>query len=255
MKAIIRYTFLTAIRDRLFVGIFISALLGMSVAGFLGGLALVEEHEMMMAYAGAVSRIVIVVGLILFVCFHVRRSFDTREIEVMLSRPISRTAFILSYWLAFVVVTLAIIIPVGLVFLGMIQPSMEGFFYWLLSLFLESAIVTAFAMIAALILRSAVTAIIATFAFYIMGRMMAFLTFMLHFPSTLPKSSSVMQWLEIFLQLIATLFPRLDMFGKSTWLVYGMEHPSDIQNLLLQAAVYIPFALAVAVYDFRRKQF
>ncbi len=255
MKAIIRYTFLTAIRDRLFVGIFISALLGMSVAGFLGGLALVEEHQMMLSYAGAVSRIVIVVGMILFVCFHVRRSFDTREIEVMLSRPISRTSFILSYWLAFVVVTLAMIIPVGLVFLGMVNPSLEGFLYWLLSLFLESSIICAFAMIAALILRSAVTAIIATFAFYIMGRMMAFLTFMLQFPSTLPKGTRVMEWLEILLQFIATLFPRLDMFGKSTWLVYGMEQSADIKNVLLQAAVYIPFALAVAVFDFRRKQF
>ena len=52
----------------------------------------------------------------------------------------------------------------------------------------------------------------------------------------------------------AMLLPRLDLFGKTSWLLYGFEM-QGLWAFVLQSAVYVPLLLMMAMYDFTRRQF
>src|SRR5271169_3288627 len=93
----IRYILITALRDWLFIGLLVSILFASFISATLGSTALVEENEMTIAVAAGSSRLILMIGLIVFVCFHIRNAFDTKEIDVILSRPNTRSNLIISY--------------------------------------------------------------------------------------------------------------------------------------------------------------
>jgi hypothetical protein len=50
------------------------------------------------------------------------------------------------------------------------------------------------------------------------------------------------------------LLPRLDLFGKTEWLLYGFD-AHGVGIFLMQSAVYIPLLLMMGLYDFTRRNF
>ncbi len=260
MNSIVRFTILTAIRDWLYIGIFLLALLSVCLSIFLGGTALSEEGFMSTAYIGGMCRMIVIIGLILFVCFHVRRSFDNKEIELILTRPISRVNFILAYYAAFALLAFTLILPFyflfqGLGLLGVIWVNKMGILYWCLSFFYESLIVIAFALFCSLILQSAVTSVLATFAFYFMSRIFGFFLISMHNPVSMGHSTLLGRISEQILSIIGVFIPRLDMFSKSEWLVYGVEDFEIYLLFLGSSMIYIPLLVAIGAFDFVRKQF
>lgn len=254
MQTIIRYTLITAMRDWLFIGLIllVAAAYGLSV--FTGSTALVEQAQMSIAYFAGSSRIVLMVGLIVFVCFHVRRLFDNREIESMLSKPISRSKFVISYWLGFVILAIIAVIPIIIIMETIYTPNHIGLLYWVSSLILELALVLAFALLAALMLGSAVSSVMASFSFYFISRLMGFFVAALAQPTSLTGG-----WgghiMGMALKGISSVVPRLDLYAKSSWLIYGVEGQTDLWIFQVQSIVFIAFLLAMAVFDFKRKQF
>lgn len=260
MRSIIRYTILTAIRDWLYIGILLLASCSVFLSIFLGGTALSEQGFMATAYIGGSCRMIVVIGLILFVCFHVRRSFENKEVELILTRPISRVKFVLGYFTGFALLAFTMVLPLGIIILlmqqiGMIWASPEGIFFWAASFYMECLIVMAFAFFAALMLTSAVSSVLATFAFYFLSRIFGFFLISIHNPASLMRDSKLGVIMEQVLNFIGIFVPRLDMFSKSDWLTYGVQ---DYQVYLLfysSALIYIPFLLFMALLDFVRKQF
>lgn len=55
--------------------------------------------------------------------------------------------------------------------------------------------------------------------------------------------------------VISSIIPRLDFFAKTEWLVYGVGETGEIIRFMLQAAAFIALLLAIAIYDFKRKEF
>lgn len=255
MQTIIRYTLLTAMRDWLFIGLVLLVGMAYGLSVFTGSTALVEQAQMSIAYFAGSSRIVLMVGLIVFVCFHVRRLFDNREIESMLSKPISRTQFVVSYWFGFVILALIAVIPVVIIMETIYTPNHLGLAYWVASLVLELSLVLAFALVSALILRSAVSSVMASFAFYFVSRLMGFFVSALEQPATLLTNSETGSILGIILKGISTIIPRLDLYAKSSWLIYGVEGQMDLWVFQAQSLVFIALLLSMAVFDFKRKQF
>lgn len=254
MKSILKYILLTAVRDRLYVGIFIILLAALGVSSIVGGTALVEQSEATMVYIAGSSRMIFIIGMILFVCFYVRRSFENREVEFVLSKPIARHNFILAYLLGFILVALLIIIPL-VILLFFINANPLGLFYWGLSLLLESIIIIAFSLLAALILKSAVSAVMASLGFYVISRMMGFFVLTIKIPEQISDVATYDRFLKAVLKVISIVFPRLDLYGKSEWLIYGVINYSDIFIILGQSLIYIPLMIFMAFYDFNRKQF
>jgi hypothetical protein len=56
-------------------------------------------------------------------------------------------------------------------------------------------------------------------------------------------------------QTIALFIPRLDLFCQTRWLVYGPDVGEPAWIIPLQFAIYVPFLLAMTIFDLRRKQF
>ncbi|MEQ1704539.1 MAG: hypothetical protein ABL867_01040 [Rickettsiales bacterium] len=248
----IRYIMITALRDWLFIGLFVGILVATAISATLGSTAFIEETEMTLSFASSSSRLILMAGLIVFICFHIRNAFDTKEIDVILSRPISRSNLVISYWLGFSFVGLLLTIPVVAIIAFIGAVNFTGFIGWSLSLLLEMGIVVALALFSAFTMRSAVTAVLGCMGFYILSRMMAFFVFTSNSGMFNDIKFVGLKWA---LQAISTLLPRLDFFAKSDWLVYGFVSQQDWQVCIAQALVFIPLLLAATMIDFRRRQF
>jgi hypothetical protein len=254
MYSILKYILLTAVRDRLYVGLFIILLAAFGISSAVGGTALLEKAQATTAFVAGSSRMIFAVGMILFVCFYVHKTFENREVEFVLSKPISRHSFILAYLLGFILVALLIIIPlVALLFF--MKANLIGLSYWALSLILEALIIITFSLLAALILKSAVSSVMASLGFYIISRMMGFFVLTIKIPQELSDFATLDRFLKATLKIISIVFPRLDLYGKSEWLIYGVVNYSDIYIILGQSLIYIPLMIFMAFYDFNRKQF
>ncbi|MFT6331723.1 MAG: hypothetical protein ACJAW3_000040 [Lentimonas sp.] len=254
MNSILKYILLTALRDRLYVGLFVILLAAFGISSLVGGTVLVEQIQAKLTYVAGSSRLIFAVGMILFVCFYVRKSFEHREVEFILSKSISRHSFILAYLSGFILVALLIILPlIGLLFL--MKANVIGLLYWSLSVILETFIIITFCLLASLILKSAVAAVLASLGFYIMSRMMGFFVLTIEIPSAASNFSSLDSILKAVLKFISVAFPRIDLFSKSEWLIYGVTDYSEITLILTQSIIYIPLLVLMALYDFNRKQF
>lgn len=256
MFVTLRYILLTALRDRLMAGLALVLVGAVLVSGFLGEATFMEEREMALSFAGFSTRLILVAGLILFVCFHVQRSFENREIDLMLSRPISRPGFVLITWVGFsgVAVLMALVAVVLLPLAG--WPARGGLALWTASLILESLLVVAVALFFALTLRTAVGSALATLGFYLLARIAGFLIGVVESDRpTLAAHDTLGVVLGHAVYAIGLILPRLDLFGQTWWLAYGDTAGGALLPVVAQAAVYIPLLLAAAVFDFRRRRF
>ena len=254
MSSILKYILLTAIRDKLYVGLFIILLAAFGVSSAMGDASLVEKTQATIVYIAGSSRIIFMVGMILFVCFYVRKSFENREVEFILSKSISRHKFILACLVGFFLVALLIILPLTLL-LFLLKANIIGLAYWSLSLVFESLMIITFSLLAALILKSAVSAVLASLGFYILSRMMGFFVFTISIPKSGSDFSSANQVLHIVLKAMSVIFPRLDLYSKSDWLIYGISNWTDTYIIIWQFVIYVPLMIFMAFYDFNRKQF
>lgn len=252
MKTTIRYLLLTALRDKLFIALPAGMIVIMVLSIFLGRTSLVEQTEMALVLSAGLCRIYIMVGLILFICFHVRRSFENREIEMFLSKPMSRTSFVFCYWIGFSLIAILFVAFLLFALLIFIPSNLAGFLGFGLSMVMEGLIVTAFSLSAALILQSAVSAVLASFGFYLTGRIMGYMLAFLDRPGALQEN--IHHWADFSLAGTSMLLPRLDLFGKTIWLLRGFDIHA-VWPFLLQSAVYIPLLLFMGMYDFTRRQF
>ena len=252
MLTTIRFVLLTALRDRLFLGLLCAVIVTAFVSTTLGSTAFLEEAEMSISFAAGAIRLTLIVGLIVFVCFHIRSAFESREIDVMLSRPVSRLSLVVAYWLGFALVASLLLIPSVIVLAIVGVPDWHGFAVWVLSVWLELLLVVALALFAALALKSAVMGVIACFGFYGLSRMMAFFVMSSHSGMVAEQKLAPAKYL---LWAVSTVLPRLDFFSKSEWLVYGMPQNQEAWAFVIQAIIFIPLLIFVSMADFKRRQF
>ena len=251
MMTNIRYILLTAMRDWLFWVLLVGVLGGASISGLLGSTAFLETKEMTVTYAAGSARVMLMLGLIVFVCFHIRSAFDTKEIDVILSRPISRANLVIAYWLGFMLVAAILLLPI-IVVIGLIgAPNSGGFAMWSISLLLEAGIVVSLALFSAFALRSAVTSVLGCMGLYVVSRMMVFFVMTAENPMFSNAKYIGLRWL---LQGISSFVPRLDFFGKSEWLIYGLKTATEWHVFAVQALIFVPLLITASILAFRRKQ-
>lgn len=255
MRTVIRYVLITALRDRLFVGVLAAIILATAISATLAATSMIEVREMTLAFAAAASRLILILGLVVFVAFHIRHAFDNREVDVFLSRPISRSKLVLSYWVAFSVVAVVVTLLTILVVYVVGAPNPMGFAVWSGSLLLEALLMVAFTLFGGLILKSGVMVVLTSFGFYVLSRMMGFFLATMG-GRTLFESTMMNNYARYTIDALAVLVPRLDFFAKSRWLSYGIaQWPSELLLFVGQTAVFVPLLLTAAMIDFKRKQF
>jgi hypothetical protein len=214
--------------------------------------AISEEAQMHIVYFAFLSRLVIVCGITLFICFYINKSFENKEVDFILTKPISRNSFVMSYWFAFTIITLFLLVPVAIMLSFYLKSgSAIGLLWWIISVVLELMLVSTFAITASLVLKSAVVSVLAVLSFYFISRMMGFFVYSIG----ITNIANNMLSMKALLKVLSSLFPRLDLFGKTEWLVYGISNIGDVYIILLQSLIYISLMLFVAFHDFNKKQF
>ena len=152
MVATLRYVLITAIRDRLVVVLLLALAGAVGGAMFLAASALGEQQAFGLSFASELTRVILVLGLITFISFHIRRMHETREIEAILARPISRAAFVLAYFTAYAAIALLLAIVAPLLLLVAFSAGGPGLAEWAGSLVLEGFIVVALGLFCAMTL-------------------------------------------------------------------------------------------------------
>ncbi|NET71620.1 MAG: hypothetical protein F6K62_12005 [Sphaerospermopsis sp. SIO1G2] len=254
MKTTLRFILLTAIRDRLFPVLLLLLLVLIGVSFALSKTLMLEAHYAHLSMSAGLGRIVLNMGIAIFVCFHVRALYDNKEIDVMISRPLSRPQLVFSFWAGFAAVaSLLVLALTGMVALqgGIGSASLV---LWGGSLLLESWVVVAIALFASLTNKSAVTSVLISFVFYVMGRLMAFFVATANARIT-PDHGIIGQAMTYIVEFIAIFLPRLDMYAPSEWIVYGVTDMQDALYFAAQSLIFIPLLLFIAIIDFCKKEF
>lgn len=249
---LVRYMLAAAMRDRLFLGMPLMLALAAGLSIFIGASAIVEQPQMIAAYIGAMSRAILISGIILFVSFNVRRALDNGEVSYILSRPISRAAFILAYSASLMIVASICALFAAILVAAGARPSPAGFIQWAGSLLLEVNLMAIAALFFSINMGSAVSSALACFGFYVLARMSGLLGAL---ALQAGSGSLIDQVLGRSFEIVSLLIPRLDFFTRTEWLVYGAGDTRAPLYAVLQSLVFIPLLLAAAIFDFNRKRF
>jgi hypothetical protein len=249
MKATIRLIMLTALRDRLFAALFALLAVTIGLAIFLGGTSISEQLQVAVVFAAATGRLVLVLGLTIFAAFHIQALFETREVEAILARSISRTRFVISYWLGFAALAVIVASIFAFVIVSFAGWSLAAL-VWAATLVAECVIVLAVVLFGGLMLERATSTVLFTLGFYALARLMGFLVAI----RETTTSSFFSDIIKLSLDGVLLFIPRLDLFAQTQFLIYA-DSRLDAVFPVLQTTLFIALVLAAAVFDLRRKQF
>ncbi|AEP09851.1 hypothetical protein [Micavibrio aeruginosavorus] len=250
---LIQYVLTAAVRDRIVLALLLVVAVGASLSLFLGSAALIEDQVFALVFSAGGLRFAAVAGLVLFVVFHMRRSFDSKDVDYLLSRPISRTGFLVSHAVAFSVLAVAVAAVVGGTLMAMVPAAIgAGHALWVFSLAVELIIVVNVALFFSMVLPGAAAGTLAVFGFYVLARIIGQLLGIAN-KAFLGDDLSI---LGILMNAISVVIPRLDLMAQTTWLVYGTENSSIGYGFVaLQGLVFTGLVLVAGLVDLRRRQF
>lgn len=255
MQATLRYVLITAVRDRFVAAMLLALAAGTGVALLLGSSAVAEQRALGLAFGGELLRSALVFGLITFVSFHIRRLHESREIEAMLARPISRASFVLACFAAHETIALLLTLVAAPLLMAGLGASGAGLLQWDASLILECAIVVALALFCAMSLESATAAVMGCAGLYLLGRSAAFFRAIAEAGTGTLDQQGLNTGARWMMQAIAAVMPRLDLFGQSGWLVYGPDGAWGLKELAMQTAIFVPLLLLATIRDLQVKRF
>lgn len=248
----VKYVLTAAVRDRLIISLLVMIGLGTALSVFLGTAAYVEKYQFVLVFTASALRLLSVLGLVLFCVFFIRRSFDNKDVDYLLSRPVSRTGFIVSHALAFSLIavlmaaacTLAVYMAAPITF-GM------GHVMWGVSLMCELMIMVNAALFFSMVLPSASTSAMAVLGLYILSRTIGIL---IGIVMSGLAASPMMKGLAATMKFISLIIPRLDLMAQTSWLIYGTGNIT-LTFILAQGLIFSLLLMTAALVDLVRRQF
>lgn len=247
-----KYIMMAALRDRLILSIGGLMLVVVSLSIFFGATAITEQDQFVRTFAAFGVRLFGVVALVLFVVTYIRRSFESREVDYLLSRPIGRIRFILTHAAGFSFLgLLAAAFLGGVIAFLQIYNINAGVLYWWLSLAVEFVIMANVAMFFAFVMTSQTVCLIMVFAFYLLSRLIGEILGILQKGG----QTGVMGLLAKIMEMISIFIPRLDLMGQTKWLLYGVPETLSLPFVLGQGVVFLLLVVGASVLDMHRRQF
>lgn len=270
-KYLVKYVLTAALRDKLILTLALMMSMVAAVGAFMGSTAVTEQDRFALVFSAGGLRFLGVTGLILFCCFYIRRAFENKEVEFLLSRPISRLSFLVSHAVAFSILSFLTAFAIMLVVAVIGRPDTAGLLVWGASLAVEFSIMSIAALFFSMVLPSAAGSALSTMGFYALSRVIGTLFSIM----ALPPSNWFFAVMNSAMELISILIPRLDLMGQTTWLVYGVKESVGIKFLPaadsyayalighlgltgfigVQGILFAGLLLLASSYDFLRRQF
>lgn len=247
-----RYILKAAVRDRLFLSLVGILILVCCLSIFFGASVITEQDQFVRSFASFGSRLFGVVSLVLFVVTSIRRSFESRDIDYLLSRPIGRVSFILTHAAGFSCLALLASLILGGALVALQTGDIHsGVLFWWLTLTVEFVIMANVAMFFSFVVTSSSVCMIMVFAFYLLSRLIGEILGILQKGA----ESGVILALSKVMELISIFIPRLDLMAQSKWLLYGVSPDLSVPFVLAQGAVFLSIVIGASVIDMHRRQF
>jgi hypothetical protein len=250
LRTVLQDTVREAVRGR-WIWMSVTGALGVAViALFARSLALSEDHQLALSFAAPLARLLAVLIVALSAIVSVSREQADRTLQLALAAPMSRTTWVAGKALGLVAIALvtALLLALPVAAFG---PPPAALLAWTLSLALELAVVATVALAIAVVLTQVPPAVCAVLGFYVLARdlhVVQLLAQRAHDYSDLGPAGPV-------LQAIALLFPRLDLFTRTDWLLGTPPDAAALGLVCGQALVYGLLTVTVASLDLRRAQF
>lgn len=247
-----RYILMAAVRDRLFLSLAGILIVVMCLSVFFGASTVTEQDKFALAFAAFGLRLFGVFSLVLFVVNHIRRSFENRDIEYLLSRPMGRVQFVLTHAAAFSFLALMAAILFGGVVMALGKGAAQGgMILWWVSLAAEFVIMANIAMFFAFVMNSATACSVIVLCFYLLARLIGEILGILHARPEI----GIFSLLAKIMEFISIFIPRLDLMGQTKWILYGVPAEVSFPFILAQCAVFTSLVIAATVVDMRKRQF
>lgn len=251
LLTITRYTFLEALRNRLFVLTLIGLLCLFGIAEFTGELAITETRQIQAVLVAGMLRWFLVITCSLFVITSLVREMNDKGFEMIMSLPMSRSSYYFGKYCGFMLLGLVIMLLAAPLLLLYSSSAMD-LAGWLLSLFCELAIVTAVSMLCQFTFSNITVAFMATLSFYLLARAMT--AIQLLSASPILESNDISQrFMNGLVDALAWLLPDLDAFTRSDWLIYGRQEDS-LGFVIIQTVIYLVLLFAAGLFDLYRKE-
>lgn len=252
LRPLFKYAFTAAIRDKLFVAILGILVCIISLSVFFGSSVISERAEFAISFSAFGFRLFGVAALVLFVINYIRRSFESRDMDYLLSRPISRTGLIIAYAAVFSSIALVIAILLGsvVVFLSG-GKSLDASVFWVVSLTIEFIIMANVAMFFALVMTSTTACMLIVFGFYLLSRLIGDILGIISKYGDVWWSYALGKTME----LISIFIPRLDLMAQTKWLLYGISDEVSYPFVFGQAVVFVFLIVMASLVDMKRRQF
>lgn len=248
--AIARYTFLEAVRNRLFL-LTAAGLLGLlGITEFIGELAITETAQVQALLVGAAMRMFAVCTVALFVITSVVREANDKGFELLLSLPLPRYAYFCGKYAGFLL--LALVIAAASAALLLLYSTPSAVLLWFISLFCELGIVIALALLCLFSFSNVTVSFILVLACYLLARAMDSIQLISASPLLEPTGIGQL-FLKQLVDAIAFVLPDLQRFSRGEWLAWGADW-AGLGFILAQTAIYCGLLAAAALFDLYRKE-
>jgi ABC-type Na+ efflux pump permease subunit len=247
---IARYVLAEALFSRLLIAALAIAGIGLGIAWFAGEMAITESASIQGSALAAFSRIAAMLLVVSFVVSGLIREQADKGLELLLSLAIPRASYVVGKLLGYTALAWLSAAAFSLPLLVFAPPANVA--AWAIALAFELTIVAAAALAAALVIGQSALCLLVVTAFYALSRIMPALLAITANPVA-PAGSSSFTAMTVSLHAIAILLPALDRFASAAWLWHGPTVWSLLAPAAMQFAIYLPLLMALAMFDFYRK--
>ena len=249
MLTIAYFTLLEALRCRLLL-LMLMVVAGLfGLAQFLGELSITETRQAQASVTGSLLRVFSICATCLFVISSVLRELDDKGLELILSLPLPRHAYLFGKLTGFAGFSLCVAVLAALPLFLYAPAAAVG--CWMLSLFCEQLLLAAFSLLCLLAFANISLAFTSAMAFYLLSRSTEALRLLSTAPVLVSDANSQV-FMNFLVNALALLLPDLHAFTRSEWLAYGVDADA-VGTVLIQTLVYLPVLLSAGLFDLYRK--
>lgn len=258
-------TFKEGIKNRVIFGIFIIALLLFAATTVVITLFMrdivkvaVDLSLSTVSFAGLLT--LLFIGVNLF-----GKDLDKRTIYMVISRPISRSEYLLGKFLGIVLLALTVVVFLGLMSAVPVILSKRFYYYsearfdWMIYfiaviyIFIKLAVVSAVITLFASFTSNSFIALVLSLVTYIIGQSTEGVKLLM---ASKVEKIDVSPALSYMAEIAYYVFPNISAFDLKTQAAHGLSiGPSYIIWTSLYAVFYIVIALSIGVLAFRRREF
>lgn len=250
---LIGYLLKAALKDRLILGYGIILAVALSLSLFMGTSAITEQDKFTLVFLAGSLRFISIFILALFTVFFIRRAFETKDIEFLLTRPVSRFTLVLSYSAALMLLSVffafALCLTIMILAPDRSDPSL---WLWLISVMSEMIIIVHAALFFSFVIASSVNALMAVFGLYVLGRLMGQILGIIQ--NAISFDNPGVEALEFVMQVISVITPRFDLMGQTSWLIYS-DGVIGFGFITVHGFIFTFLFFAATYFDFRKRQF